>query len=64
MEHINTKIFTDTDKDQLRDSLSDYLNMVDNGKTVITDVKYSTCLNANGEIEYSALVIVTYKGIF
>lgn len=64
MEHINTKIFTDTDKDQLRDSLSDYLNMVDNGKTVVTDVKYSTCLNANGEIEYSALVIVTYKDMF
>lgn len=64
MEHINTKIFTDTDKDQLRDSLSDYLNIVDNGKTVITDVKYSTCLNANGEIEYSALVIVTYKDMF
>lgn len=64
MKHINTKIFTNTDKDQFSDRLSEYLNMVNNGNTVITDVKYSTCLNANGEIEYSALVIVTYKGMF
>lgn len=62
MQHIRTRIFTDIDKDQLRDRLSEYLNMINNNTDI--DVKYSTCLNANGEIEYSVLVIVTYNGIF
>ena len=33
MQHIRTRIFTDIDKDQLRDRLSEYLNMINNKYT-------------------------------
>ena len=47
-----------TDNNEFRDKLSEVVKEIQNNNNdAIIDIKYSTCMNTYGNIEYSALII-------
>ena len=47
------------DNDAFRNKLSEFINEIQEKykEEIVIDIKYSTCRNAYGKLEYSALII-------